>query len=88
MPGWLPGVVSGFSELALLVKLSNGKICHCHIDHIRLHSDSDPQQLQEERMLVQSVEGGNHDPAVCTEPGSVITGSGVDLSTEDFVTDL
>eukprot|EP00731_Ephydatia_muelleri_P018576 Em0011g616a len=83
-PEWLPGVVSGFSELALLVKLLNGKICRCHIDHVRVRTDSD-QQLLQEGSVVKCAEGGN---AVCSELGSAITENGADLLSEDFVADL
>ena len=83
-PEWLPGVVSGFSELALLVKLLNGKICRRHIDHVRVRTDSD-QQLLQEGSVVKCAEGGN---AVCSEPGSAITENGADLLSEDFVADL
>ncbi|KAL5469019.1 hypothetical protein EMCRGX_G030194 [Ephydatia muelleri] len=83
-PEWLPGVVSGFSELALLVKLLNGKICRRHIDHVRVRTDSD-QQLLQEGSVVKCAEGGN---AVCSEPGSAITENGTDLLSEDFVADL
>eukprot|EP00731_Ephydatia_muelleri_P017266 Em0010g364a len=34
-PQWLPGVVEGFSKLALLVKMQDGRTCRRHIDHVR-----------------------------------------------------
>ena len=32
---WLPGGVEGFSKLALLVKLQDGRTCRRHVDHVR-----------------------------------------------------
>ena len=56
IPQWLPEVVSGPSELALIVRFLNRNTCCCYIDYVRPGSDSDPQQLQEGREVVQSAE--------------------------------
>eukprot|EP00731_Ephydatia_muelleri_P017315 Em0010g413a len=55
-PEWLPGVVSGFSELALLVKLLNGKICRRHIDHTQM----DEQCRQTEALVTALTKGLDH----------------------------
>ena len=90
-----PHSTTGVSPAELLLgrkprtlALSNGNTCRHHIDHVRLRSDDDLQQLQGGRMVVQSEEGENLDPAVCTESGTVVTGNGVDSSLEEFVADM
>eukprot|EP00731_Ephydatia_muelleri_P018626 Em0011g666a len=47
-PDWIPGVVTGVTKLALLVKLGNGKVVRRHVDHVRARSDADANDQQEE----------------------------------------
>ena len=46
-PDWIPGVVTGVTKLALLVKLGNGKVVRRHVDHVRARSDADANDQQE-----------------------------------------
>ncbi|KAL5515654.1 hypothetical protein EMCRGX_G000851 [Ephydatia muelleri] len=47
-PDWIPGLVTGVTKLALLVKLGNGKVVRRHVDHVRARSDADANDQQEE----------------------------------------
>ena len=47
-PDWIPGVVTGVTKLALLVKLGNGKVVRRHVDHVRARSDADANDDQQE----------------------------------------